>query len=125
MKIKLHKILNINNTLKNIINNKEYKIDVVTKFQMLGILKEFESHLANMETIRNEKIMEYGKTNDKGETYIDQTDIENKNKFVLDMNVLMDSDIEININLLDAKTLSDINLSADELMALYDIMELK
>ena len=107
------------------INNKEYKIDVVTKFQMLGILKKFETSLINIETIRNEKIMEYGKTNEEGNVFIDQTDTENMGKFIADMNALMNSDVELDINLLDAKTVSDIGLSADELMVLYDIMELK
>ena len=125
MKIKLHTITRLNDVIKNIINNKEYKIDVVTKFQMLGILKEFETSLINIETIRNEKIMEYGKPNEEGNVFIDQTDAENIGKFVADMNVLMNSDVELDINPLDAKTVSDIGLSADELMVLYDIMELK
>lgn len=124
MQIKLHKVTKLNDVLKNIINNKDYKLDVVTKFQMLGILKEFETSLINIETIRNEKIMEYGKPNEEGNVFIDQTDTENMGKFIADMNVLMNSDVELDINLLDAKTISDIGLSADELMVLYDIMEL-
>ena len=124
MQIKLHKVMKLNDVLKNIINNKDYKLDVVTKFQMLGILKEFEAPLMNIETIRNEKIIEYGKTNEEGNVFIDQTDTENMGKFIADMNALMNSDVELDINPLDAKTVSDIGLSADELMTLYDIMEL-
>ena len=124
MEIKLHKVMKLNDILKNIINNKEYKIDVVTKFQMLGILKKFETPLMNIETIKNEKIMEYGKTNEEGGAFIEQSDTENMGKFIADMNALMNSDVELDINPLDAKTVSDIGLSADELMVLYDIMEL-
>ena len=124
MQIKLHKVMRLNDVIKNIINNKEYKLDVVTKFQMLGILKKFETPLVNIDTIRNEKIIEYGKINEEGNVFIDQTDTENMGKFIADMNALMNSDVELDINLLDAKTVSDIGLSADELMVLYDIMEL-
>lgn len=124
MKMTLNKVDRLYPTIKNIINNKEYKIDVVTKFQMLGILKEFESSLANIETIRNEKIMEYGKTNEDGQIYVDKNDSENFSKFIAEMNELMNTETDVNINPLDAKTVINIGLSSDELMILYDIMEL-
>ena len=125
MKLKLFKVDRINSTIKNIINNKDYKIDVVTKFQMLGILKTFESSIMNIEVIKNEKIMEYGTENENGMFSIDKDDFENMSKFITDMNELMNSDVEIDVELLDAKFISNIGLSADELMVLYDIMELK
>jgi hypothetical protein len=125
MKIKLSKVTILNETIKSILDNKEYKIDVVTKFQMLGILKAFETSLMNIKTIRNEKIMEYGTTNEEGNIYIDKTNVEKFSKFVSDMDELLNSDTEIDIKPLDAKTMSDIGLTADELMVLYDIMELK
>lgn len=124
MQIKLHKIHILNEVIKNIINNKEYKIDVVTKFQLLGILKAFEPMLMNIDAIRNEKIMEYGTTNEEGYTSVDQN-TENFTKFVAEMNELMNSDINLNIDYLDAETVMGIGLSSDELMVLYDIMELK
>jgi hypothetical protein len=79
----------------------------------------------NIKTIRNEKIMEYGTTNEEGNIYIDKTNVEKFSKFVSDMDELLNSDTEIDIKPLDAKTMSDIGLTADELMVLYDIMELK
>ena len=125
MKIKLYAVTKLNDVIKNIINNKEYKIDIVTKFQMLGILKTFETSLMNIETIKHEKIMEYGTTTEEGNVFIDKNDAENMAKFIEDMNALMNSEVEIDINPLDAESISDIGLSADELMVLYDIMELK
>lgn len=125
MKIKLSKVTMLNEVIRSILNNKEYKIDVVTKFQMLGILKSFETPLMNIDTIKNEKIMEYGTTNEEGGIYIDQSNVEKFSKFVTDMNELLNSDAEIDIEPLDAKIMSDIGLTADELMVLYDIMELK
>lgn len=125
MKIKLSKVTMLNEVIRSILNNKEYKIDVVTKFQMLGILKSFETPLMNIDTIKNEKIMEYGTTNEDGGIYIDKTNTEKFSKFVFDMDELLNSDTEIDIETLDAKTMSDIGLSADELIVLYDIMELK
>jgi hypothetical protein len=92
---------------------------------MLGILKSFETPLMNIDTIKNEKIMEYGTTNEDGGIYIDQTDTEKFPKFISDMNELLNSETEIDIELLDVKTMFDIGLSTDELMVLYDIMELK
>lgn len=124
MQMKLHKVNRLNEVIRNIINNKEYKIDVVLKFQMLGILKELETPLINIDTIRNEKIVEYGTTNEEGQTFIDPNDAEKISKFITEMNELMNTDVELDISLLDAETVMNIGLTPDELMVLYDIMEL-
>ena len=55
MKIKLGNILEINNVLKQIIDNTELKIDALFKFKLLGIMKSFEMPVANFDAIRNEK----------------------------------------------------------------------
>ena len=49
MKIKLGNILEINNILKQIIDNTELKIDALFKFKLLGIMKSFEIPIANFE----------------------------------------------------------------------------
>lgn len=124
MQIKLYKVNKLNETIKNIIGNKDYKMDVVTKFHMLGILKAFETPLMNIETIRNEKIVEYGTSDENGNVQIDQNDSETFSKFVADMNVLLNTDVDIDIVPLNAETVCDLGLSSDELIVLYDIMEL-
>ena len=65
MKIKLGNILEINNVLKQIIDNSDLKIDALFKFKLLGIMKNLEVQIANFETIRNEKIKEYDATKEE------------------------------------------------------------
>ena len=78
MKIKLKDILQINNILKAIIENSEIKIDPLFKFKLLGILKNIEIPIMNFETIRNEKIREYGKENEKSKRWNEEDDERHK-----------------------------------------------
>ena len=86
MKIKLKDILQINNILKAIIENSEIKIDPLFKFKLLGILKNIEIPIMNFETIRNEKIREYGKENEDGNIGISNDDTESIKKFSEEIN---------------------------------------
>ena len=45
MKIKLGNVLEINNVLKQIIDNSELKIDALFKFRLLGIMKNLEESI--------------------------------------------------------------------------------
>ena len=58
--MKLKEILNLNQVIKLIIDNKELKIDSLLKFRLLGILKDIEPSVSNFEIIRNENIREFG-----------------------------------------------------------------
>ena len=60
MELRLQEIININNILKSIIDDSNLKIDVCLKFELLSIMKEFQSFVLNYNTICNEKIIEYG-----------------------------------------------------------------
>ena len=123
MKIKLSTVLELNNMLKAIIDNTELKIDSLFKFKLLGILKNIEIPVNNFETIRNEKIREYGKENDEGNIGISADDTESMEKFTKDMNDVINSDVEVNIQKLKAVDVFDKGLPAEYLVGLYPIIE--
>ena len=107
MKIKLKDILQINNILKAIIENSEIKIDPLFKFKLLGILKNIEIPIMNFETIRNEKIREYGKENEDGNIGISNDDTESIKKFSEEMDNVINSDVEVNIQKLSSSDVFD------------------
>ena len=127
MKIKLGNILEINNVLKSIIDNTELKIDALFKFKLLGIMKSFEIPIANFEVIRNEKIKEYGKEledeNGNKSIGIDANDKDAIAKFSKDINKVIESEVDVNINKLKSIDVFDKGLSADYLVRLYPIIE--
>ena len=123
MKIKLGIVLELNNMLKAIIDNTELKIDSLLKFKLLGILKNIEIPVNNFETVRNEKIREYGKENDEGNIGISADDTESMEKFTNDLNEVINSEIEVNIQKLKATDVFDKGVPAEYLVGLYSIIE--
>ena len=123
MKIKLETVLDLNAMLKAIIDNTELKIDSLLKFKLLGILKNIEIPVNNFEAVRNEKIREYGKENDEGNIGISADDKESMEKFINDMNEVINSDVEVNIQKLKADDVFDKGLPAEYLVGLYSIIE--
>ena len=123
MKIKLSEVLNINNLLKTIIDNNNVKIDPLFKFKLLGIMKNIESDVMNFETIRNEKIREYGKPDEEGNIRILTEDEESMKKFTDDMNSVVNSDVDVNFSKLKPVDVFDKGLPAEYLVGLYSIIE--
>ena len=123
MTIKLGTVLDLNAMLKAIIDNTELKIDSLLKFKLLGILKNIEIPVNNFEAVRNEKIREYGKENDEGNIGISADDTESMEKFTKDMNEVINSDVEVNIQKLKATDVFDKGLPAEYLVGLYSIIE--
>ena len=123
MKIKLGTVLDLNAMLKAIIDNTELKIDSLLKFKLLGILKNIEIPVNNFEAIRNEKIREYGKENDEGNIGISADDKESMEKFTNDLNEVINSEVEVNIQKLKATDVFDKGLPAEYLVGLYSIIE--
>ena len=123
MKIKLGTVLDLNAMLKAIIDNTELKIDSLLKFKLLGILKNIEIPVNNFEAVRNEKIREYGKENDEGNIGISANDTESMEKFTNDLNEVINSDVEVNIQKLKATDVFDKGLPAEYLVGLYSIIE--
>lgn len=121
--LKLSEILNLNQILKNIIDDKNLKMDSLFKFQLLGIMKTFEPYVTNFDIIRNEKIVEYGKKTDDGKTSIDQNDKETMEKFMDDISKVVNGEVTINMSKLKAKDVFDKGLTAEYLVGLYSIIE--
>ena len=127
MKIKLGKVLEINNVSKQIIDNTELKMDALFKFRLLGIMKNLEVPIANFNVIRDEKIKEYGKEledeNGNKSIGIDADDKEAIAKFSEDINKVIDSEIDVNIEKLKAIDVFDKGLPTEYLVKLYPIIE--
>ena len=127
MKIKLGNVLEINNVLKQIIDNSELKIDALFKFRLLGIMKNLEVPIANFTVIRDEKINEYGKEledeNGNKSIGIDANDKDAIAKFSEDINKVIDSEIDVNIEKLKAIDVFDKGLPTEYLVKLYPIIE--
>ena len=127
MKIKLGNVLEINNVLKSIIDNSELKIDALFKFRLLGIMKNLEVPITNFEVIRNDKIKEYGKEtedeNGNKSIGIDANDKDAIAKFSKDINKVIDSEVEVNIEKLKAIDVFDKGLPTEYLVKLYPIIE--
>ena len=127
MKIKLGNILEINNVLKSIIDNTELKIDALFKFKLLGIMKSFETPIANFEVIRNDKIKEYGKEledeNGNKSIGIGTDDKDAIAKFSEDINKVIESEVEVNIEKLKAINVFNKGLPTEYLVKLYPIIE--
>ena len=123
MTIKLATVLQLNNLLKSIIDNTELKIDSLFKFRLLGIMKNIENPVNNFETIRNDKIREYGKEDEEGNIGISKEDVDALKKFTEDMDKIVDSDVEVNIQKLKADDVFDKGLPAEYLVGLYSIIE--
>ena len=127
MKIKLGNVLEINNVLKSIIDDTELKIDALFKFKLLGIMKNFEIPIANFEVIRNDKIKEYGKEledeNGNKSIGIDANDKDTIVKFSEDINKVIESEVDVNIEKLKAIDVFDKGLPTEYLVKLYPIIE--
>ena len=127
MKIKLGNVLEINNVLKQIIDNTELKIDALFKFRLLGIMKNLEVPIANFNVIRDEKIKEYGKEledeNGNKSIGIDANDKDAIAKFSEDINKVIESEVDVNIEKLKAIDVFDKGLPTEYLVKLYPIIE--
>ena len=138
--MKVKDILNYNSIIKDIVNNST-NISALTKFKMLGMLKQFEPIITNYEVVRNEKIKEYGVLTDNGNYGIfvpQKNDFENDedyqkavdqyenviNQFDADMNEVVDSEADIKLNKF-GKEILDAGISADYLLALYELIEVE
>lgn len=124
IKLKLGDVLTINENIKKVIENKDLKLDALFKFRLLGIMKQFEGFVSNFNVVRNEKVVEYGTKSDEDNQYkIDVKDEETMKQFVKDLSEITNCEVSVNIEMLKAKDVFDVGLTADILMSLYPIIE--
>ncbi len=122
IKLKVNEVLGLNHVLKTIIDNDKVKINVLLKFRLLGIMHSIESHIANFEIVKNEKIIEYGEEDENGIYQISTDKPDAMENFKNDIRQVLDSEVTININMLKPDEVFDQGLTAEYLMALYPII---
>ncbi len=123
VKIKLSDVLNLNQTLRAIIDDSNTKVDALLKFKLLGIMKGLENHVANFEIIRNEKINEYGEKTEDCNIRISVDDKEAIQKFNDDLMKVINSEVSVNIARLKVSEVFDRGVKAEYLVGLYPIIE--
>lgn len=127
MRMKLRNVVELNNLLKSIIDNKDLKIDPLLKFKLLGVMKSIETPITNFEVIRNEKIYEYGEEIEKEDGTklfgIDEKDKETVEKFMNEINKVLDVDVDVTIQKLNATEIFDKGLPSEYILGLYAIID--
>ena len=132
-------VLEYNKIIKAIIDNSK-DVNALVKFRLLGMLKQFEPIVLNFDTIREEKIMKYGKPTEDGNTGIvppkkedfeKDEDFENAvkefedtiKKFTDDLTEVAESEADITIKKFKYTDIVDAGLPSDYLVAIYDLIE--
>lgn len=123
IKLTLGEVLNLNQTLKLIIDDTETKTDSLFKFRLLGIMKAIECHVSGFETIRNEKINEYGEQTKDGQVQLSRDNKDAFEKFNKDLMAVINSEVTVNIDKLKAQDVFDKGVRAEYLMGLYAVIE--
>lgn len=124
MKVKLNDALNTFSVIKDIIDNKKYDLSTTCQFRLLGIMKALEPNVVNFETIRNQKIQEYGKSDDEGNISIAQNDTDAISKFSKDISSLLNESVIINTDIkIKANEIIEKEIDATTLMLLYPFIE--
>lgn len=125
----LNDVLALNDIVKQLIDNKELHIASVFKFRLLGIAKKLESNVENFNTIRENKIIEYGtemedENGNKLGTYeIKIEDTEAVEKFKSDLDLFVTTEVDVDIQKLKIQEVFDAGVPADFLVKLYHIIE--
>ncbi len=119
----VNQVIKLNTVIKNIIDDETMKIDSVIKFKLLSIMKTLEPTVANFELIRNEKIREFGKTDEDGNVRIDAEDKETMNLFHESLEDVLNSKITVRFEKISAKDIFNKGIPAEYLVALYDIIQ--
>ena len=122
IKLEVNEVLGLNHVLKTIIDNDKVKINVLLKFRLLGIMHSIESHIANFEIVKNEKIIEYGEADENGIYQISTDKPDAMENFKKDIRQVLDSEVTININMLKPDEVFDQGLTSEYLMGLYPII---
>lgn len=119
----MHELIDINNVLKLIIDDKETKVDALLKFKLLGLMKAAEPHVSNFETIRNEKILEYGEETENGSYQIAKENLDSIEKFNRDMECVLNSEVTFCVDYLKINDIFDKGIKAEYLIGLYPIIK--
>ncbi|MCH5265807.1 MAG: hypothetical protein J1F02_07895 [Lachnospiraceae bacterium] len=120
---KLIQFINLNHTIKTIIDDSTVTLSPLFQFRLLGVMKKIEPHLANFEVVRNDKIREYGEEKEDGSLSIPAENKEAMEKFNEAMSQVLDGKVTIGIEPFTVEEVFEEGIKAEYLMGLYDIME--
>lgn len=123
--MKLNYIITLNTIMENLINNVQ-GITPSLKFKFLGIMRELSPHINNFETIRNDLVRKYGKTDEQGMIKVEKEDTENFNKFNEEFDKFVsETDVDIDMSKLKIKAADvfDKGVPANYLTLFYDLIE--
>jgi hypothetical protein len=123
IKLNLNNVVNIYTLIMNLLKDENTDLTAVFKFQLLGIMKEFESVVQNFETIRNEKIREYGEKNDNGDVTVNPENKENFEKFQQEISSVLDTEVTVSVTKLKAEDVFKVITDPNALVILYPIIE--
>lgn len=116
--MKLYEATNIYEITKGIIENKDSDITSLSKFKLLGIIRSFSGIYTDYEQTRQDLVKKYGEPvlddegNKTGNIEI-KKDSENMDKFVEEMNVLRNQNIDVEFTSMTVDELFSLGLSAE------------
>lgn len=124
-KMKISDIVKLNSVVREIVDNKDLAIKSVFKFKLFTILKDIEPVITNFETVKNEKILEFGEQDENGNYSIKQENTEAVKKFMDAITPVLESDIEVEIHMLKSCDVFDSGLDTDRIIGLMEIVKEK
>lgn len=123
IKMTLGEALNINHSLRRIIDDSKSDTDVLLKFRLLGIMKSLEPHITNFEAVRNETIARFGEKTEDGRIQISADNSEALDSFNREISKVIDSEISVRIDKLKPEEIFGKGVKSEYLIGLYTIIE--
>lgn len=126
--MKLYEATNIYEITKGIIENKDSDITSLSKFKLLGIIRSFSGIYTDYDQTRKDLVKKYGEPvldnegNKTGNIEI-KKDSENMDKFVEEMNVLRNQNIDVEFTSMTVDELFNLGLSAELYTIFMPIVE--
>lgn len=125
MKLSTKKLLEINAGVTCVIDQPVKELPTVFKFRLLGIKKSLEPHVANFNMIRDDLVRKYGKKSEDGMTYLnDKEDPEEFKKFSKELDDILSVETEVDICKIKAEEVFDLQIASDDLVKMYDVLEM-
>ena len=126
--MKLYEATNIYEITKGIIENNDSNITSLSKFKLLGIIRSFSGIYTDYDQTRQDLIRKYGEPvlddegNKTGNIEI-KKDSENIDKFVEEMNILRNQNIDVEFTSMTVDELFSLGLSAESYTIFMPIVE--
>lgn len=126
--MKLYEATNIYEITKGIIENKDSDITSLSKFKLLGIIRSFSGIYTDYDQTRQDLVKKYGEPvldnegNKTGNIEI-KKDSENMDKFVEEMNILRNQNIDVEFTSMTVDELFSLGLSAELYTIFMPIVE--